>query len=219
MKEKVRPLIKKLSYDGQEYWDVTDVEKLRHIMSVLAGKSSLDAKAPFPYHQEGLLMSKDPTVSVLAAYGTTAPTLRTKGGQNWHIPAKHRKSKNPEFEGDNKELPGIAIYQDATVSAARHWKDLISESSLSFKLSPSHSYIGASKVIPAKRAGDLLNDIKELFGADPKGKKRAREDDDQETEKVQRKAKKAKREAVNTQLAVLLGLAAPVDDVAMEDDE
>lgn len=141
--QSLRPLIEDLSF-AQEFWATTDSSKLNAAVRHITHREWLPEGAPFAYKLAGVLFTKDPIHSTLAAFGIRAPTLCAPQ-TNLAIaieskPGFYKKVKQCSFRG-------IPYYVKPLQQAYEDWSSLLK-----------------TKVIQIKHAGNDRMGIAKLPG-------------------------------------------------------
>jgi hypothetical protein len=118
--------LKKLRFE-QKLWDVTNPKHVQLAVHYIVSKTFPDSSVPMNLRIDAMF-TKQPIYSVLAAFGTKAPSLRGTGTQIV------RRIANKFYETLDKpgRLVGVPIFAKSHQEAKEDWEGILSEYTVFF---------------------------------------------------------------------------------------
>lgn len=180
------------------HWDPLNSKHILQAVKTISLGEFLPDEIPMLAQTE-ILMTKDPILSTLAAFGTSAPTIVGKGA-SYAIVIKGKKTLLPSMPG-GLQLQGFPIFVKPIQEAHEDWVSVKTTSTISYKLrqhqGSAPTIQGLGKTIPFSEGGDTLNEYISVFStkakaSKEKSNKRGREDKDDGEDEKKRASKKSK---------------------------
>jgi len=123
---KIQPILRKISFE-QALWDVTNPDHVRRAVAMIVKKEFPDTSVPCNLRIDAVF-TKKPIYSVLAAFGTRAPSLRGTGSQ---VVRRISPGFYTTLDKPGK-LTGIPVFAKSHNEAKEDWEGILSDYTIFF---------------------------------------------------------------------------------------
>jgi hypothetical protein len=197
-----------------EYWDPLDTAKITLAVKAMVTGEFLGDDAPIPLRNE-VLLTKDPILSTLAAFGGTAPSLIGRGS-SYSVVITGKKTMKKDMP-NNLKLDGFPIFAKNLQDAYEDWISVKSSSTIHFKVrnAPNKppAIMGLTRFVPFDDGGDRINELISIFSSKEKlktEKKRGRKTSDEGGDDAKSRAsKKSKKMGDKSAMFANMGFLGP----------